>query len=82
MASASVRARLSIPPWSALQELTIHESLKNRFVNPFAIANQQSAKVVLGRELIKPVAWRTEIDVRLAPKATRLLRGSEMTQWL
>lgn len=58
----------------------IHESLKNRFENPFAIANQQSAKVVLGRELIKPVAWRTEIDVRLAPKATRLLRGREMAQ--
>ena len=35
----------------------------------------------LGRVLINPVAWRTEIDVRLAPKATRLLRGVEMTRW-
>jgi hypothetical protein len=34
-----------------------------------------------GRALLSPVAWRTEIDVRFAPKATRLLRSNEMTRW-
>jgi len=35
---------------------------------------------VLGLTLINSAAWRTEVDVRSAPGATRLLRGSGTTR--
>jgi hypothetical protein len=38
-------------------------------------------KLLWRRGLAKPVAWRTEDNVRFANRATRLPRGSEMTRW-
>jgi hypothetical protein len=29
---------------------------------------------------LRPAAWRAKADIRFAPKATRLLRNSEMTR--
>jgi hypothetical protein len=35
----------------------------------------------LGRVLINPVLRPARVEVRFTPKATQLLRGSEMTRW-